>query len=168
MNRAHILAEIRRTAAENAGVPLGRGAFFQATGIKQTDWYGRHWARWGDALQEAGFQPNQLQRAIPENQLLARFSALVRKLGRFPTSGEVRLEQRNDPSFPSHNTFARFGSRVQLARRVADYCSRTGGVEDVFALCSTRASASLVEKATDSEADAETPTDFGFVYLLRS
>jgi hypothetical protein len=168
MNKADILAEIRRTAAENAGVPLGRETFFQATGIKQTDWYGKHWARWGDALKEAGFQPNQLQGAIPEDQLLALFSALVRKLGLFPTSGEVRLEQRNDPSFPSHNTFARFGSRVQLARRVADYCSRTGGLEDVFALCSARAATPAVEEATDSEPDAETLTDFGFVYLLRS
>ena len=128
MNKAHILAEIRRTAAGNAGVPLGREAFFQATGIKQTDWYGKHWTRWGDALMEAGFKPNQLQGEIPEDQLLAQFSALIRKLGHFPTSGEVRLEQRNTPSFPSHNTFARFGSRVQLARRVADYCSRTSGL----------------------------------------
>src|SRR5947208_873368 len=111
MDKSHILAEIKRTAAENGGAPLGREAFFNATGIRQTDWYGKHWARWGDALKEAGFQPNQLQGPISDDQLLARLAALVRELNHFPTSGEVRLKARSDPSFPSHGTFGRFGSR---------------------------------------------------------
>src|SRR5579862_5055278 len=104
MTKSHILGEIKRTAAENGGAPLGVTAFQKSTGIKSTDWYGKHWARWGDALREAGFQPNKLREAIPEEQLLAKFAALVRELGRFPTSGEIRLKERNDPSFPSHTT----------------------------------------------------------------
>src|SRR4051794_11339136 len=60
MDKAHILAEIKRTAAANGGMPLGRQRFFAETGIKQSDWEGVHWARWSEALQEAGFAPNQL------------------------------------------------------------------------------------------------------------
>ena len=38
----------------------------------------------------------------------------------------------------------------------------------MLALCSARAQAPPVEGVEDSEAEAETQTDFGFVYLLRS
>jgi len=55
--REQILSEIRRTAAENGGVPLSPDSFSLATGIKESDWQGIFWARWADALQDAGVQP---------------------------------------------------------------------------------------------------------------
>jgi len=39
-SRDHILAEIRRTAAANGGVPLGRSRFATETGIREHDWSG--------------------------------------------------------------------------------------------------------------------------------
>jgi hypothetical protein len=54
LNKQHILDEIRRTAAKNGGVPLGIDRFASETGIKASDWIGRFWARWGDAILEAG------------------------------------------------------------------------------------------------------------------
>ena len=44
MSKQHILDEIRRTAEENGGVPLGLDRFVVATGIKEFDWRGRYWA----------------------------------------------------------------------------------------------------------------------------
>jgi hypothetical protein len=58
MNKDTILREIRRTAAENGGLPVGSRKFAQLTDIHPADWSGKLWARWGDALQEAGFAGN--------------------------------------------------------------------------------------------------------------
>ena len=73
MDKQHILAEIKRTADANAGIPLGRTKFYQNTGIKESDWAGIHWARWGDVIKEAGYKPNKLQEAHPEDYLLEQY-----------------------------------------------------------------------------------------------
>lgn len=52
VNKQHILNEIRRTATENGGLALGPAAFENQTGIKESDWAGRHWARWSEAVNE--------------------------------------------------------------------------------------------------------------------
>jgi hypothetical protein len=56
MTKHEILSEIRRTAADNGGVPLGIRTFGRQTGIRHTDWFGIHWRSWGDAVREAGFR----------------------------------------------------------------------------------------------------------------
>jgi hypothetical protein len=66
MLREHILEEIRRTTKENGGKPLGSRRFADATGIRESEWRGKLWARWGDALTEAGFAANQLQVAFDD------------------------------------------------------------------------------------------------------
>jgi hypothetical protein len=70
MDKKFILAEIRRCAADNGDVPLGRERFYTATGIRETDWSGRYRIRWNDALAEADFAPNRLNAAHAENHLL--------------------------------------------------------------------------------------------------
>ena len=67
MNKLHILDEIRRAAAANGGVPLGRRRFRNETGIKESDWYGKFWRSWGEAVREAGYQPNKVQTAFAED-----------------------------------------------------------------------------------------------------
>ncbi|MGP7977551.1 MAG: GIY-YIG nuclease family protein, partial [Desulfobaccales bacterium] len=59
MEKDYILKEIIRTTKENTGVPLGRLRFKNETGIKISDWYGKYWAKWGDAIREAGYEPNK-------------------------------------------------------------------------------------------------------------
>jgi len=60
MKKEHILSEIKRTAFENEGVPLGINRFREETGIRKEDWEGKFWAKWSDAQVEAGLEPNQL------------------------------------------------------------------------------------------------------------
>jgi len=164
MDKQFILDEIKRTAAENGGIALGRDAFRAATGIKQTDWYGKFWVRWGDALQEVGFEPNEFQSAFDDDHMLAKVAALVLELGHFPVEGELRMKARNDKSFPSHSTFARLGSKSKLASRVAEYCDRVGELEAVAAVCRTRAQTGIASPHTEAKA----PDVSGYVYLIRS
>src|SRR4051812_31739808 len=98
--REHIVAEIRRTARENGGRPLGWRRFFAETGIKLTDWYGKFWARWSEAVCEAGFAPNRLNAAAAENDVLQKLADFARELGRFPAISDLCLKKSRDSAFP--------------------------------------------------------------------
>lgn len=168
VSREHIVAEIQRTAEANGGVPLGRARFQDTTGIRETDWAGRYWAKWSDAVLEAGYRPNPMNQALPLDAVLASFAALTRELGRFPTVMDLKLRTRQDSSFPSHNTFAtRLGGRVQRAQRVLAFCQEVGGLDDVADICRSvgETAAPASEDASGSKEDV---ADFGFVYLMKS
>ena len=165
MDKDFILAEIKRTAEQNGGAPLGHRKFAKLTGIKETDWYGKHWSRWGDALKEAGYQPNELQLPFDERRLLQALALLTRELGRFPVVGELRIKARQDKTFPSHTVFVRLGSKAERVGRVLDYCTDTPGFEDVAAIC--RSIVAEGKKEAPQEAESGTETQIGFVYLAR-
>jgi hypothetical protein len=165
MNKEYILSEIKRTAAANGGLALGRSRFSQETGIKESDWSGKIWARWGDAIREAGFEPNQLQTAYSEHVLIEKFIGLARELGRFPVAAEVKMKARSDDGFPSHNTFSRFGSKRQLAQVILDYCLGRPGYDDIIALCRPIAMEACGEIALR---ETEPEEVVGFVYLMKS
>jgi hypothetical protein len=169
MNKQHILSEIKRTAAANGGVPLGTSRFSRETGIMEREWRGKLWARWGDALREAGFEPNQLQTAYSEDFLIDKFIALARELGHFPVTMEVRIKARGDDSFPWHNSFARFGSKEQFAAKILECCATRDGYEDIVALCAPIA-ARRTQGLRDAPATAEIGSQevIGFVYLMKS
>lgn len=137
MKKEHILQELRRTAATNGGVSLGRLRFFKETGIKESDWNGKFWARWSDVVREAGLEPNQKQGAFSESFLIEKFIESMRDLGRFPIVTELRMKKRGDASFPNSKVYERFGSKAHLAAKIRDYCNGRTGYEDVVALCST-------------------------------
>jgi len=92
MDKEYILSEIKRTAKENGGKSLGIQKFFNETGIKKTDWFGKYWARWGDAVLEAGLTPNQLQTSYDEDWLIEKFINLISELKKFPASGDLRIK----------------------------------------------------------------------------
>lgn len=170
MTREYILSEISRTAAANGGRPLGRLRFHSETGIKESDWHGKYWARWNDALSEAGFPGNQLQGRLDSEVLISALANLTNELGRFPVSGELRLRAKQDPGFPSHNTFAqRLGSKADRLSKVAEFCRGREGYEQVLAICES--GLADVKASVDSESGdtsvGEVP-DVGFVYLLKS
>lgn len=164
MTKQHILSEIRRTASANGGVPLGIRTFERETGIRQADWFGTYWKSWGDAVREAGFQPNTLTPRISEDELLKRYALLTRELGRAPVKGDIRLKKRQDPSFPSDVALVRrFGSYAELRSRAHAYCSRVGGLDDVRDVLSSFATPTEKQPSSTSP---EVP--LGFVYLIKS
>ena len=163
MDKQHILEEIKRTTEANMGEPLGATRFSKETGIREGDWYGKFWARWGDALREAGFEANQFNKAYPQDHLIEKFISLIRELGRFPVRGELKLKARSDATFPSHNAFARLGSKQQVAKKILSYCTGHVGFDDIANLCAPIASKGI--SRNDNLSDGGT---IGFVYLMKS
>jgi hypothetical protein len=159
MNKQHILDEIKRTAKENGGSPLGVRKFETETGIKQSDWRGKYWARWSDAVNEVGLLPNLLQSAYDDAHLLGKYTELIRELGRFPTTSEIQLKRRRDATFPSQTVFERFGSKAAQAKKIVEYCAGLQGLEDVAAIC-----APLVRDEPQST-ETDGGLEVGYVYL---
>ncbi|MGA2184523.1 MAG: GIY-YIG nuclease family protein [Bryobacteraceae bacterium] len=170
MDKQRILNEIKRTAEANGGVPLGTARFFQETGIKDSDWRGKIWPRWGDAVRDAGFQPNKLQTAYSEEVLIEKFIELARDLGHLPVATEIKMKARSDDRFPWHNTFARFGSKQQFVARILEYCRDRPGYADVTALCApVQARLGEQHQSEDSAdglaTDSAASTKEGYVYM---
>lgn len=161
MDRETIIAEIKRTAAENGGKPLGRARFQAETGIRPIDWM-RYWSRFGDAQREAGFEPNERTLAYDEAVLCRSLALLARELGRFPTQADLRVKGYADPSFPSLRTFdKRLGSKPEIVAKVTAYCTANPEFSDVLAWCA------LKPEVPEADAKPDTSND-GFVYLLKS
>lgn len=163
MNRDQIIKEIQRTAATNGGIPLGSRRFTTTTGIRESDWLGKYWARWGDALTEAGLTPNQLQSAYGMTYLLELCVSLTRELGRLPTANDLRLKDRTDPQFPSQKVFERLGTKAELVQLLFEHCRGRRGHEDVTRLCEA-----YVPRKQRIETAVGPSADTGFVYLLKS
>jgi len=164
IDKEHILSEIRRTAEENDGEPLGAGRFMADTGIGESDWRGRYWARWGDALTEAGLQPNQFNARLDDESLLEQLVLETRRLGHVPTISELDMRRRNDSTFPSSGAFTRLGSKAIRAELMADYCGEHSDYADVLEIVTPL----LADSEEPSSPDSDEPLEYGSVYMLKS
>jgi Meiotically up-regulated gene 113 len=162
ITKEEIIQEIQQTAKNNGNIALGKGRFLQMTGIKESDWQGRYWARWSDAVREAGFEPNAMQVPLDETILFEKYIALTREKNRFPVNAEIQLQTRIDPTFPASSTFSnRFGTKESLVARLAKYCEGRDGYEDILRLCA------VVPIPTQTELDATPQEKVGYVYLIQ-
>lgn len=162
MKKQRILDELRRTAAENGGVPLGIDRFAAETGIKESDWRGRFWARWSDAVREAGLTPNKLRPRGDNRALLGPLAAFIRELGRYPTVSEMRLRKRQDAAFPNHRVLERRWSRQEIARRLVEFCESNGEWSAVASICRPLAADTSNPPPAKSAVDE---LETGYVYL---
>jgi len=165
MNKNHILEEIRRTAKANGGVPLGKRRFLTETGIRESDWSGRFWTKWNDAVREAGYEPNAKQAAFQSEKILENLASLVRELGHYPVIAELRMKARSNPDFPSHNSFTRLGRKAQVASLLVSWCELSPGWEDVQAICAPLAVSDAVD---DVPVKQDATASMGYVYLFKS
>jgi Meiotically up-regulated gene 113 len=164
MKKEQILQEIKRTAEANGGTPLGWRKFAQETGIRERDWSGKHWARWGEAVREAGYAPNRMTEAYEEAELLERFVLLARELKRLPTDKDLRLKAHQNTKFPDSSTFGKLGRKTELVKRVMEYCRTREGHEDIIVMCEAH-SPSRNDSADQSEPVKD---EVGYVYLMKS
>ena len=132
--REQILTEIKRLAGEN-GAPPGKATFARQTGIREHQWSGVFWARWSEALTEAGFEGNVLQGRFLTEDVLIKIVEACRHYGRIPTSAEMRLYRTKHPSFPSHNTISNhFPTRAQLYNALARYAGQVESGRDIASM----------------------------------
>jgi hypothetical protein len=112
--RDEILDAIRETAANNGGKPLGRNRFEQLTAITEYV-IGRYWARWGDAVREAGLEPNTLNTRLDDHHLLEKYFGLVARLHHVPTKRRAAPGTRTRSHVPERQGL----SAVRLEGRVS-------------------------------------------------
>ncbi len=163
ISKQEIINEIGRAAAANGGKPLGFARFVRETGLSEHD-LTRYWARYGDALQDAGFAPNEFRGAYSDEFLIEKIIALCRKLKRFPTYREISVERTDDPDLPNKKVFARFGSKQEFAQRVSEFCTVRDGHQDVLALCTA-----ILRKEDEPKSSFTTASSdsIGEVYLFK-
>ncbi len=164
--KEEILHEIQRCAANNGGIPLGRERFMAETGLKESDWRGRYWVTWNDAIVEAGLAPNSMKgRIFDDEGILRRLALLTRKLGRFPTDAHLRLERRTDDSFPNATTVReRLGDKSTQVAGVRAFVEASDEFADVHQILSAGASNQTLKQSAEV-----VPTQVaGVVYLIKS
>lgn len=163
VDKRHILREITRVADANGGRPPGQRLFRGETGIAERDWRGRYWARWSDALKDAGYEPNVSIERYERDQLIEALIGLIRRYGRFPTWAELGLERRANPKFPSIKGLAKWlGNHADRVHAVADYCDEHPGNDDILEACRSAAASGAALKV-EGRKDRE-----GSVYLIKS
>ena len=162
-SRDDILAEIKRLTLANHGKTVGSRRFTEETGISMYE-IGRYWARWGDAVLEAGHTPNSLRgKDKDDEQLIRQFADLAVELGHFPTKSEVRLKRIADPNFPSPNTLRnRIGVQSILVRRVREYSISHREYEGLLPHLPSEP-----ESEQSSSDGQDLKGDLGFVYLIK-
>ncbi len=161
-SRNEILGFIKETAKGNDGVPLGVRAFQNQTGIRQAEWRGIYWARWSDAVDEAGLtMKNTFTTRADKSVLLEKFIPAIRYYGKIPTVSESRMYSKTTPGFPSDSTIRNhFPTKIDLIKALVIYIRGKPELEDIASLCKQF---DLAEEDTGN-----LPSSEGHVYLFKS
>lgn len=160
MTPEEITREIQRLAHANGGKPPGERVFLAQAGLTRSALWSAGFSRYSDALVAAGFSKNRLNSASQPDAVLAALVALMRRIGRFPTKGDIKAARATDKTFPSYEAFLTVASGAfsNLHAVARDYC-KANGISDVEPLIPQNAS--RVPSAAPSRAVS------GYVYLVK-
>lgn len=135
--------------------------FEKATGIRMSEWYGIHWRSWGDALTEAGYEPNEKQGKLSSDEVLKKYAEAVRHFGRIPAEIDIRMFVRGRPDFPGRTTFTNhFGNKQGLVEALANLVQNNEEYADLADIVP-------VSKHPSNQGSPAAITE-GYVYLLKS
>jgi hypothetical protein len=125
--REQILNEIRRLATESGGETPGVRRFENQTGIRQSAWRGVYWARWNDAVIEAGLEPNAKTTRLEEHFFFVKLAEACHHFQKFPTAMELRMYSQRDPAFPNTKSITRhFRSLTNAPGQLIEWARTTG------------------------------------------
>jgi len=160
--RKRIIGEIRRLNTA-LGKPPGVRVFYQETGIAQHEWDGKLWARWSDALAEAGCAANLMNRRLDSQLILTKYVEACRYYGRVPSRSELNLYKNVSAGFPGPKTIARhFGSRAEIIAALTKLAFENDEFIDM---------AKMLPVDTDVPNELSVGTKklpLGYVYLIKS
>ena len=165
VDKEKILSEIQKTAVNNGGIPLGIDRFRDETGIRKEDWHGIYWAKWSDAVVEAGLEPNPFGAApLDAEQMILQIAEFAHEISRIPTNPELKLRKKSKPDFPSMPVIRkRLGKKSEWVSKVRSYCEGKNVFSDVVALCDAEP-----KPSPDEELPMDTnASEIGHVYLLK-
>jgi hypothetical protein len=167
MDKSEIISEIKKMKELN-GKPPGWGTFQKATGVKKSDWFPDYWFRWSDAIEEAGFKPNEFIQAHTEEFIIQRLVELIEELNHFPIDAELVLRKKNDESFPNTHSFYKLGSKRERIELTLNYLrdQNEKDYKNVILICEEELKISLKPKVKKTSIDSATIKK-GFVYLLK-
>lgn len=153
-----ILNRIRLEAAKNGEIPLGQKKFATVTGIPPHAWRMKYWARWNEAVAEAGFAPNSWATRVHGDEVLVlKLADLALELGHYPTEGERGMKHRSDAAFPWPKTFReRLGDKQQQVRLLMEFATSNPSHRAVFEMC-TPLETATVEDGVPRSVNASVP-----------
>ena len=157
--RDQILAEIKRIANANGGQAPGQNVFTKETGFKPHEW-GKYWARWGDAVRDAGLTAQEWQQKQDTTLFYPKLAEAIRHFKRFPTQREMQIYRQRDRDFPHvlslRNHFGSVEVMKSKTRQWAGFCK---GYGDIIEL--------LPETTSQPQPSTHTAKE-GYVYLIKS
>lgn len=157
-----IISEIKRTAVENEGVPLGIRKFHKVTDIKKSDWYGKYWRNWSEALKDAGFLENEFSKAHDKDFLLNCLAKFTLENKHFPTEPELMISRANDDNIPSPNSFRnQLGTKSDQIQLLRQYAIKHEAYTDILQFLPV----SDMNEVPDRSKMVKTANKDGFVYL---
>jgi Meiotically Up-regulated Gene 113 (MUG113) protein len=167
MTKDELLSEIHKYVATHKRSP-GEREFCAVTRIKESAWKGKFWARWTDAVREAGYKPNSLQQRIPDADVLEQLSKFVLQLGHFPILDEINMQARRTPGFPVWQTIRkRYGGMPETAAALLKFSRETGN-ERLATLCEARIALEARKPAAIPNRKPHAKQKTGVVYLKYS
>ena len=99
--REKILREIRRTASENGNKPLGFVRFHRETDIRRSEWLGKLWNKWSDAVADAGLTAGKFANKLyTDDFLLEIYCLATRKYNQAPTQVELNMFCSSHEGYP--------------------------------------------------------------------
>lgn len=163
VSRQQIVAEIQRLAAVSGG-RLSVRAFCEQSGIREHQILGVHWAKWNDALAEAGIKNTNsfFQPRTEDAKVVEALADFTNRHGKWPTDNDLLIERRRNTSFPSIKVIRRVRAASPLASRIAAYCS---GRPELAVAAEIAASIAKSETAKEPTSAAAVS---GYVYMMRS
>jgi Meiotically up-regulated gene 113 len=160
--RDQIVSKIREIAAANGGTAPGQKTFQNETGISRSAWLGKHWAKWSDAVRDAGLAPQERNRAIPKETIFKGLVEIVRHFGREPSRAEFDLYRNHkiESNLPWYQTLIEiFGSKAAMFGQFNNWLASQDGYNDVK---------TILPPIVQTTSPASAAKNDGFVYLLRS